>query len=261
MRSTASLPLRGKQRSATRSTEPRRAQPEIDHDDNPPRARYPVNPTAGTDQTSQLLASAWSPDRHEILAPARGRCRPEAKTTTRPGPVVTRPVLRGRRSVALSGLWTVAEGGVPAARPQFCASSPASRRTAHASGATAASTSPESVAPASKCRPSTAKTITRCGSRCRTRASSMASWSPKAWVDAKPRKRTGSGSLLASNRRIVPGGSPEHIVSTSTTASRPCMASSRSFGSHRCSLTSIPALRSAFVQSSHDLLARAVVAA
>lgn len=140
----------------------------------------------------------------------------------------------------MSGLSTVAEGGVPAARPQFCASSPASRRTAHASGTTAASTSAESVAPASKSSPSTAKTITRVGSRCRARASSIASWSPKAWVDAEPRNRAGSGSLLASNRRIVPGGSPERIVSSSTTASRPCNASSRSFGSHSCSLTSIP---------------------
>ena len=164
----------------------------------------------------------------------RDRVCPRAGVSTAPYRSSRLPLLRGRRSVALSGLSTVAEGGVPAARPQFCASSPASRRTAHASGATAASTSPESVAPASKSSPWTAKTITRCGSRCRARASSIASWSPKAWVDAEPRSRAGSGSLLASNRRIVPGGSPERIVSTITTASRPWNTSSKSLGSHSC---------------------------
>jgi hypothetical protein len=104
----------------------------------------------------------------------------------------------------------------------------------------AASTSPEGVAPASKCRPSTARTITRRGSRFRARPSSIASWSPNAWVDIEQRNRAGSGSLLTSNRRIVPGASPDRIASTSTTASRPCHASSKSFASHSRSLTSIP---------------------
>ena len=142
----------------------------------------------------------------------------------------------------------------------FFASSVAARRTAHASGGTAASTSPEGVAPASKCLPSTAKTITRRGSRCRARASSIASWSPNAWVDTEPRNRAGSGSLLASNRRIVLAGPSTHRVDEYDRISavqdlEQVVRLARLFDHFD------PRLRSTFVQSSHDLAARAVVAA
>ena len=89
MRSTASLLPRGKQGSATRSTEPRRAQAETDHNDNPPRARYPANPTAGTNQTSQLLASAWSPQQAPARRDRSGSARAQSRS---PGAQMKRPL-------------------------------------------------------------------------------------------------------------------------------------------------------------------------